>query len=124
MDSSEDEDDLEPEEPLVDRRVRRKRGQEPQMLPIHGVEPPPPPPQEMDSYGRPSWPWVPSHYMPRQAPSAAPWSTSQPSRLEVPWPGRTSTTLEEFNPPLSQESEGRFSKSGKVHMRRAFDRGR
>ena len=123
MDSSDDEGSLEPEDPLVNIRTKRKKTSMkalPPSLPTVGTGPygvagtsgpyaagaaqgaygPPPlgayaPSTAPGSFNQQYWPWVPGQYMASQATAAAPWCGIPPAAYPGAWPIPGGVTVSE-----------------------------
>jgi hypothetical protein len=93
VDSSEEDVDLSDEEPLLIRRLPRKKNTT-SILPPQKISPRPPTLQTApDSYGQPNWSWVPGHYVPSQATSTNPWAAGPPPTYAAPWSGQPAVDL-------------------------------
>ena len=66
MDSSDDDISLDEEEPLIDRRAKRKKKMRSSTAPSRLAATGPPPSPYADPYAQPAFTWIPGQYVPSQ----------------------------------------------------------
>lgn len=86
MDSSEDDLQLEDEEPLLDKRTKRKKTTSGQCAPVH-IAPALRPPPAIES-SQPNLEWVPGHYKPVQSQSQTAWTSGPAAVIPDVWAGQ------------------------------------
>ena len=92
VDSSEDELELE-EEPLIDKRTKKKKATTVHASPLKFRRPPP----HAMARGQHILTWVPGHYMPLQQATHSPWTTGTTSAPPDAWPAQDIGALPEFS---------------------------